>query len=125
MTSINSAVAIIPARSGSKGLPGKNLAQIQGKPLLAHSIIAAQQSQRVGRIIVSTDDAEIGAAAKEWGAEVITRPADLATDEAPTEPVLEHALSHLEQGEGYRPDLVVLLQPTSPLPRTGPRGCLY
>lgn len=119
MTKLNTAVAIIPARGGSKGFPRKNLAQIQGKPLIAYSIIAANQSRRVGRTIVSTDDPEISTAAKAWGAEVIIRPPSLATDEAPTDPVLEHAITQLDLSGGYRPDLVVLLQPTSPLREPG------
>jgi len=119
MDQLNSALAIIPARGGSKGLLRKNLLPIGGKPLLAHSILAAKESQRVNRVVVSTEDDEIASVAKTWGAEVVQRPFDLATDEAPTDPVLEHALLHLEETEGFHADLVVLLQPTSPIRTPG------
>ena len=109
------ALSIIPARGGSKGIPRKNLRPLAGKPLLAYSILAARQAHRVSRVVVSTEDDEIAAVARHWGAEVVQRPPELATDEAPTDPVLEQVVNHLKQTEGYHPDLVILLQPTSPL----------
>jgi len=105
--------AIIPARGGSKGLPGKNLRLLVGKPLIAYSIEAAKASALVDRVIVSTDDPQIAATAKQFGADVpFLRPAELAQDLTPTEPVLKHALEWLEAHEGYRTDIVVFLQAT-------------
>jgi len=115
-----SVVAVIPARGGSKALPRKNILPLAGKPLLAHSILAARAAKRVDRTLVSTDDAEIAAIARTWGAEVpFTRPAELATDEASTEAVLQHALAWLEREEGARVEIVVLLEATSPLRAPG------
>jgi len=113
---------LIPARGGSKGLPRKNLRPCAGKPLLAWSIEAAMESGplRPGkeRVVVSTDDERIAAVAWQWGAEIIDRPPELATDEAATDPVLVHAVETLK-AEGWRPDLVVLLQPTVPVRALG------
>lgn len=112
-------LAIIPARGNSKGIPGKNLKPLAGKPMLAWSVAHALACAAVDRVVVSTDSEEIAAAAREAGAEVpILRPAELAEDDTPTEPVLFHMVEHLA-GEGYRPDGVILLQPTSPLRRPG------
>lgn len=108
-------VAIIPARGGSKGIPRKNLMPLAGKPLIAHTIEHALRARQVNRTIVSTDDAKIAAVSEQYGAEVVIRPPELATDTASAESVLLHVLSFLEQKEGYLPSLVVLLQPTSPL----------
>ena len=106
-------VAIIPARGGSKGLPRKNLRLLAGKPLIAWSIEAALRSPLIDRVIVSTEDEEIARVARMHGAEVpFTRPADLASDLAATEPVLQHAVAWLEREEGYVVDVVVFLQPT-------------
>lgn len=106
-------LAIIPARGGSKGLPRKNVRPVAGKPLIAYSIEAARRSPLVTRVIVSTDDPEIAEAARQAGADVpFMRPAELAVDTAPTEPVLQHALAHVEQVEGQRVDIVLFLQPT-------------
>jgi len=108
------AVGIIPARGGSKGIPGKNIKPLGGKPLISYTIEAALES-RLDRTIVSTDDKGIAAVAKKYGAEVpFLRPKELATDEASSRSVLMHALDYLEEGERYRPDVVVFLQPTSP-----------
>jgi len=107
-------LAIIPARGGSKGIPKKNLADLAGKPLLVWTIEAALNATTLTRVIVSTDSEEIAAVARQHGAEVIARPAPLAEDRSPTEPVIAHALAVLAD-EGYRPELIVLLQPTSPL----------
>lgn len=110
-------VAIVPARAGSKGIPGKNLIACGGRPLIAHSILAAREAARVDRVIVSTDDEGIATVAREWGAEVpFLRPAELANDETPMLGVLLHALSWLEAA-GETVEALVLLQPTSPLRR--------
>ena len=106
--------AIITARGGSKGLPGKNLALLAGRPLIAHSIAAALGSTLVRRVVVSTDDDAIAAASRQAGAEVLARPAVLATDTASSVDVVEHALRSLKDGGDAHPDFV-LLQPTSPL----------
>lgn len=108
-------LAIIPARGGSKGLPGKNLRILAGKPLIVWSIEHAVNCDAIADIVVSTDSPEIAAIARGCGAEVpFLRPADLATDTAPTEPVMLHALHAMEDmGRSY--DCVALLQPTSPL----------
>jgi N-acylneuraminate cytidylyltransferase len=111
-------LAIIPARGGSKGVPGKNVRLLAGKPLLAWSIGAAQDSRSVNRIVVSSDSAEILEDGARFGAERLARPAELATDDAPTDEVLVHALLALGV-DGYHPDLVVLLQPTVPVRRAG------
>lgn len=107
-------IAIIPARGGSKRIPGKNLLPFKGKPLLAHSIEDALGSRYVERAVVTTDDPEIQRVAMEFGAEVIERPPELATDAATSESALLHALDELERESGYVPDLVVFLQCTSP-----------
>jgi YrbI family 3-deoxy-D-manno-octulosonate 8-phosphate phosphatase len=109
-------LAIIPARGGSKGIPHKNIRSFCGYPLLAYSIAAAQQSQYVTRTIVSTDDAEIAAVAREYGADVpFVRPDEFAQDNTLDLPVFQHALNWLAEHEGYHPDLVVQLRPTSPI----------
>jgi N-acylneuraminate cytidylyltransferase len=109
-------LALIPARGGSKGIPRKNIRSFAGYPLIAWSIAAAKQSELVTRIIVSTDDEEIASVAREWGAEVpFLRPVELAQDNTTDLPVFEHALKWLEDMEGYRPEIVVQLRPTSPI----------
>jgi len=108
-------LAIIPARGGSKGVPRKNIRALAGRPLVAHSIEHALHARQLTRTVVSTDDPEIAAVARHYGAEVLMRPAELATDTADTESVLLHVLSVLEKEKAYQPSLVVLLQPTSPL----------
>ncbi len=113
--SVSSTLALIPARGGSKGIPRKNLAPLAGKPLVVWTIEAARQARLVGRVVVSTEDAEIAQVAQEAGAEVIPRPPELAQDTTHTEPVLVHALEYLREWEGYVPEVVVLLQPTAPL----------
>ncbi len=109
-------LAIIPARGGSKGIPRKNIKSFAGYPLIAYSIAAALKSEHVTRVIVSTDDEEIAAVAREWGAETpFMRPPEHAQDATLDLPVFEHALRWLDQNEGYHPDLVVQLRPTSPV----------
>jgi len=109
-------LAIIPARAGSKGLPGKNIRPLNGKPLIAHTIEHALSSPTITRTVVSTDSEEIARISKEWGAEVpFLRPNHLADDSAGMASVLLHCLETLLQMESYRPDIVVLLQPTCPI----------
>ena len=102
-------LGLIPARGGSKGIPRKNIRPLHGKPLIAWSIEAAKESRLINTIAVSTEDAEIAGVARQFGAEVINRPRELATDEASTIAVIQHAL------EVMPADVVVLLQPTSPV----------
>ena len=113
-------LALIPARGGSKGIPRKNIRLFAGYPLIAWSIAAAKRSSLVTRVIVSTDDEEIAAVAREWGAETpFLRPSELAQDHTTDLPVFEHVLKWLEDMEGYRPEVVVQLRPTSPIrPKT-------
>lgn len=106
-------IAVIPARGGSKGVPRKNLRRVGGVPLVARAIAAARATASIDRVIVSTDDAEIAAVAREWGAQVIERPAPLADDTATSEAVLLHALDVLEES-GVEASILVFLQPTSP-----------
>jgi CMP-N,N'-diacetyllegionaminic acid synthase len=113
-------LSIIPARGGSKSIPRKNLRIVAGKPLIVWSIEQARAANLLDRVVVSTDDEEIANVARGAGAEVpFLRPADLATDTAPTEPVLLHALDWLEKNDDYRPEAVLLLQPTCPVRKPG------
>src|SRR5512143_878211 len=115
-------LAIIPARGGSKGIPRKNIRDFAGYPLLAYSIAAALQASSVTRLIVSTDDAEIAAVGREWGAETpFLRPAEFAQDDSTDLPLFEDALRWLALNEEYHPDVVVQLRPTSPI---RPRDCV-
>ena len=115
-------LALIPARGGSKGIPRKNIRNFAGYPLIAWSIAAAKQSQFVTRLIVSTDDEEIAAVARDYEAETpFLRPAAFAQDNTTDLPVFEHALAWLEENENYRPDVLVQLRPTSPI---RPRDCV-
>lgn len=112
-------LGVIPARGGSKGLPGKNLRVLGRLSLLGHAIASAREATRLTRFIVSTDSPAIADEARRHAAEVpFLRPAELATDEAGMVPVLQHAVRWLESAAGTRPDFVVTLQPTSPF-RTG------
>ncbi len=109
------ALGIIPARGGSKGLPGKNLAPLAGKPLIAFTLEASRRAQRLSKVIVSTDDPAIAAVAQELGGDVpFLRPPELARDDTPTLPVLQHAV-HWLRAAGEEFEIVVTLQPTSPL----------
>ncbi|OIN92587.1 MAG: hypothetical protein AUJ21_06560 [Anaerolineae bacterium CG1_02_58_13] len=113
-------LAIIPARGGSKGIPRKNIRNFAGYPLIAWSIAAAKQSASVTRVLVSTDDGEIAAVARQFGAETpFLRPAEFAQDNTTDLPVFIHALKWLAEHEGYKPDVVAQLRPTSPI---RPRG---
>lgn len=109
-------LGIIPARGGSKSIPRKNIASLNGRPLISYSIRAAKESRSISRLIVSTDDEEIASVSSVFGAEIpFMRPEELATDSSPTIDVVLHALNTLASDHGYYPDLVVLLQATSPL----------
>lgn len=111
-------LAIIPARGGSKGIPGKNLRLLAGKPLLVHTIEQALAAS-ISRVIVSTDAADIARVAGEAGAEVVIRPPELSGDTASSESALLHVLDTLAETQGYTADLVVFLQCTSPLRQAG------
>jgi len=108
-------LAIIPARGSSKGIPRKNVRLLAGKPLIAYTIENAQKAKSVKRVVVSTDDPEIATISKQYGAEVIIRPPEISGDTAPSEAALLHVLDKLSSTEGYKPDLLVFLQCTSPL----------
>lgn len=109
-------LAVIPARGGSKGVPRKNIVMLHGKPLLAYTIGPALAAQRLTHVVVSTEDEEIARVARSLGAEVpFMRPAELASDEAKSLPVVQHAVRMMEAREGRPYDVVVLLQPTTPL----------
>jgi len=112
-------LCIIPARGGSKGIPGKNVKMLWGEPLLAHTVRAAREAPSIGRVVVSTDDDGIAGAAERLGAEVVRRPPEISGDAAPSEAALLHVLEHLRDREGYEPALVVFLQATSPLRAPG------
>ncbi len=108
-------LALIPARGGSKGLPGKNIRTLAGLPLIAHSIAAARILPAVSRCVVSTDSEEIAEVARAHGGDVpFIRPAALAEDDTPMAPVLRHALETVEEQEGSRYDMLLLIDPTSP-----------
>jgi CMP-N,N'-diacetyllegionaminic acid synthase len=110
-----SVLAVIPARGGSKGIARKNLIELGGHPLLAWTIRAAQAAKSLDRVVVSTDDPEIAETALRYGAEVpFQRPAGLALDCTPDLPVFVHALEWFDRNEGYRPELIVHLRPTTP-----------
>jgi N-acylneuraminate cytidylyltransferase len=106
---------LIPARGGSKGLPRKNVRWLAGKPLIAHVLDEALRARLVTRVVVSTDDAEIAGIARQRGAEIIDRPPEISGDAASSESAVLHALEVLERREGYRPDLTMMVQCTSPL----------
>lgn len=109
-------LGIVTARGGSKGIPGKNIKPLLGKPLIAYTIEAAKESGVIDRLILSTDDPQIAEAAKQYGCEVpFMRPAELAQDKTPHLPVIQHAVQWLKDKENYWPDYVMILQPTSPL----------
>lgn len=107
-------VALITARGGSKGLPRKNVLPLAGKPLIAWTIEAALSAKCIDKVYVTTDNAEIAQVSQQFGASVINRPAELAQDDTGSEPVIAHAISHL-QAENINVEQVFLLQPTSPL----------
>lgn len=109
-------LAVIPARGGSKGLPGKNIKPLLQHPLIAYSIKAAQDSKFINRIIVNTDSGEIAEAAKKYGAEIpFIRPEYLAEDDSTDFDVFAHQLIWFKENENYVPDYIVQLRPTSPI----------
>ena len=113
-------LGVIPARGGSKGIPRKNLYPIAGKPLIAYTIEAALASEMLTDTIVSTDDEEIARVSREFGAEVpFMRPPELATDSAQAVPTIQHAVREMEKLRDVTFDVVVMLQPTTPLRTAG------
>lgn len=119
MSSNSQILGLILARGGSKSIPKKSIAQCDGKPLLYYTIRAAQESRLLTRLVISTDDEEIAEIARGLGVEVpFIRPSELAGDEVPDFPVFEHALRWLKEKEGYMPEIVVHLRPTTPF-KTG------
>ncbi len=108
-------ISIIPARGGSKRISQKNIRKLCGRPLIAYSIEQSIKCDLIDRTIVSTDDEKIGQISRKYGAEVINRPSELAEDNTPMIDVLKHVVNTLQEKEDYEPDIVVLLQPTSPL----------
>ncbi|MFC1754033.1 cytidylyltransferase domain-containing protein, partial [Thermoproteota archaeon] len=107
-------IAIIPARGGSKGIPKKNIIDLAGKPLIAHTIESGKKSKHIDMIVVSTDDKEIEEVSKKYGVEVIQRPEEFAQDSSPTIDVIKHVIDVFEKQDEHF-DIVVLLEPTSPL----------
>ncbi|WP_064605362.1 acylneuraminate cytidylyltransferase family protein [Photobacterium sp. J15] len=107
-------IGLITARGGSKGLPRKNILELNGMPLIAWTILAAKESKNIDRVFVTTEDAEIAEVSKSYGAEIIPRPMSLAEDMTSSEPVIEHAINYLVDKD-LAVDNVCLLQPTSPM----------
>ena len=108
-------LAIIPARGGSKGVPRKNIIPLGGKPLIAYTIEVAGRSKLIDAAIVSTDDPEIAEVAREYGGDVpFLRPSELAMDNSPDIDYLKHALEWVETHRGWKPEILVILQPTMP-----------
>jgi len=109
-------VALVPARGGSKGVPGKNIRLLGGHPLIAYSVAAARLSSVIDRVVVSTDSPEIARVAEHYGAEVpFLRPAELARDTSPDLEFVRHAIEWFERYEQYRPEWIIQLRPTTPL----------
>jgi len=112
----NKCVGIIPARAGSKGVPGKNLKLLAGRPLISYTIEAAIKASSLDRVIVSTEDKEIAHVAARYGAEVpFLRPKKLSHGDVPTWPVVKHAIDYMEKKEGYFPEVIATLWCTAPL----------
>lgn len=108
-------LGFVPARSGSKGIPKKNIYPLDGKPLITYTLEESLKS-RINRLIVSTDSQEIAEISKKFGAEVpFLRPDELAGDDSTVEEAIGYTLDRFKKEEGYEPDIIVLLQPTSPL----------
>lgn len=109
-------IAIIPARSGSKGVPKKNIRKLGGYPLIAYAVIACRLSKKIDRIIVSTDSAEFANIAKTYGAEIpFLRPSELAQDNSKNIEFIEHAIDWFDNNEGMIPEYIVQIAPTTPL----------
>ena len=112
-------LGLIAARAGSKGVRNKNLLMLDGRPVLAFTIDDAKKANTLTRIVVSTESADIAHVARDSGVQVIDRPAELATDEARLDYVIRHVLDVLNRGEGYTPDVIVLLAGNVPLREEG------
>lgn len=111
-------LALIPARGGSKSIPRKNIRPLAGYPLIAYSIVAGLAAETVTRVLVSTDDPEIAGIARQFGAETpFLRPAEFSQDQTPDLPVFQHALQWLDENEGWQPEIIIQLRPTSPFRR--------
>lgn len=109
-------IAVIPARSGSKGVPNKNIRPLAGEPLIAYSIVTAKKCGLIQRVIVSTDSQEYAHISKQYGAEVpFLRPSEIAGDVSTDYEFVKHLLDWLEDNEQYTPDIIVHLRPTTPL----------
>ncbi len=115
MPGTGNTIALIPARGGSKGLPGKNIKPLAGKPLIQYTIEAAQKCNTIDAVYVSTDEAQIAEISQALGATVVQRPSQLATDQASSLDVVRHFLEWYQAQTGTQPETLVLLQPTSPL----------
>lgn len=116
MSELARILGVVPARGGSKGIPRKNLVSLCGRPLIAYTIEAGLTSKLITRLVVSTEDEEIAGAARELGADVpFRRPEELAADDAKSLPVVQHAVRTVERQEGATYEVVVMLQPTTPL----------
>ena len=107
-------LAIIPARGGSKGLPGKNIRELAGLPLIAHSILLARRCPEIAETVVTTDADTIADVARRFDARVLMRPSELAQDDTPMWPVIRHALAEIDRQDGPSFEAVLLLDPTSP-----------
>ena len=114
---MNNITAFIPARGGSKGIPNKNIKEFAGKPLIVHSIEYALNCSQIDEVVVSTDDDKIIKIARKAGARIVNRPPELSTDSATTESAIHHFVNKFNK----KPDILVLLQPTSPF---RPKGSL-
>jgi len=111
-------LGLIPARGGSKSIPRKNIRDLAGYPLIAYSIAAGLAAESISRLIVSTDDDEISEVARRYGAEVpFIRPNEISQDHTSDLPVFQHAIQWLKENQGYQPEVIVQLRPTSPLRR--------
>ena len=109
-------IAVIPARSGSKGVPGKNIKELAGKPLIAYSISAGIKSKLIDRVIVSTDSEKYASISKDYGAEVpFIRPNEYSGDDSTDYDFVKHLLDWLAKNEGNTPDYIIHLRPTTPL----------
>jgi CMP-N-acetylneuraminic acid synthetase len=108
-------LAVIPARGGSMGVPKKNICMVAGRPLITYAIDAARQSQRITRIVVSTDCPDIAAVSRASGADIVLRPDAISGDTASSEDAVTHVLRHLQDEQGYYPAIVAFMQCTVPV----------
>jgi CMP-N,N'-diacetyllegionaminic acid synthase len=112
-------LGIIPARGGSQGFPQKNIQMLLGKPVIAYTILAAQKSRLITRLTVSTEDREIAEVSRQYGAEVVIRPMELAADDSPIDDALRHVVTYLKEKEGYYPHIVAQMQANVPVRKEG------